>query len=421
MAPGDYQNMTPEEIRELTELTMKLVNLPTENNPPGGDEQAAEKFITDYFTGLGLDVDVFSPADIDGFEGNPAFLHDRQTEGRNNVVGVWKGSGTGRSLILAGHIDVAPKEPLPWTVTGPFESIEKDGRIYGRGSIDMKGGLAAIMTAVSILKRRGWTPGGDIILQSLVDEEFASGNGTIAACFRGYRADAAIIPEPSGMRICAANVGGIMMKITIKGDPGMPYTGEEIFNVSYALADLLHMIKKFEQSRMDAPSPPLWENAVQKRAVVITKVKAGEVKPHGQLGSPIDAWVELSVQTYPGETVESVLAEVNALLGATFPEHTSVRAEPLYHYVEPSGTDPAHPVFPLLCASLSALTGKAETVTAAPFPCDAFAYEKYAHTPSVIFGPSGGNLHSPDEWIDKESLVLFTEALLDFIPKWCSA
>jgi acetylornithine deacetylase len=83
--------------------------------------------------------------------------------------------------------------------------------------------------------------------------------------------------------------------------------------------------------------------------------------------------------------------------------------------------DPSHPVFPLLCESLEKVTGREQEVTAAPFPCDAFVFEKFSGTPTVIFGPFGGNLHSPDEWIDIESLVLFTETMLDFIPKWCGS
>ncbi|GHU65980.1 acetylornithine deacetylase [Clostridia bacterium] len=411
--------MTPEESKKLIQLTRDLIDLPTENNPPGGDEGRAQQFLVDYFTRIGLGVDVFSPDEIPGYDANPAFLHDRETKGRNNVVGVWKGQGGGRSLILASHIDVAPKEPLPWTICQPFESTERDGRIYGRGSCDMKGGLAGTMMALTILKEKGFRPKGDIILQSVVDEEFAGGNGTIAACFRGYKADAAIIPEPSGLQICAANVGGVMVKITIQGNPGMPYTGEKIFNISYALADLLKAIEVFETARRDAPSPPLWANAVQKREVVITKVKAGEVKPHGQLGSPMDAWVELSVQTYPGETVEGVVGEISAMVEKTFAGSAVVHVEPLYHYIEPSDTDPDYAVFPLLCKSLRTFLNKEVKPTAAPFPCDAFAYMKYAQTPSVIFGPAGGNLHSPDEWVEIESLTTFTDTLLDFIPEWC--
>jgi acetylornithine deacetylase len=411
--------MTEREKQMLVGLTRELVDIPTENNPPDGGERAAQGYLERRFSAMGLALDVFSPGDIEGFAENPAFLHDRVTKGRNNVVGTWKGRGGGRSLILAAHIDVAPREPLPWTVTEPFQSVVRDGRIYGRGACDMKGGLAGAMAALESLREAGYRPRGDVILQSVVDEEFAGGNGTIAACMRGYAAGLAVILEPSGLRVCAANVGGVMINVRIKGNPGMPYTGERIFNVAYALADLLKLVERFEEQRKAAPCPPLWEDAVQKRAVVVTKVKAGEVKPHGQLGSPMDAWAELSVQTYPGETAEGVVGELERMIGGTFGKSAEITVTPLYHYIEPSDTPAGYPGVTMLCASLEAVSGARARATAAPFPCDAFAYQKYAQTPSVIFGPVGGNLHSPDEWVDIGSLAALTDTLVDFIPNWC--
>lgn len=404
----------------ITRMICELVDIPTENNPPNGFEKKGQEYIADVFKEMGLKIDTFAPDEIEGFEQNEAFLHGQNYQnGRKNVVGVWEGSGGGKSLLLCGHMDVAPKEPLPWTVCEPYKSIVKDGRIYGRGSSDMKGGLVAGVMAVRLLWESGFRPSGTVTIESVVDEEYASGNGTIASRFRGHNADFGIIMEPSGLAICPANVGSIMVQITIKGSAGMPYTGEETFNVAYGLGDMLGIIRDFDKMRADTPPPPIWENAVQKRMVVVTKVKAGEVKPHGQLGAPSDAFIECSVQSYPGETKNSIVDSLKDFIDERFRQKAHVNVVPIYNYVAPGNTDASgNGVKILTQAALQYIDNP--KVTAAPFPCDLFALEKYGKMPGVIFGPIGGNLHAPDEWVDIDSIMKLTKTLMNMIVSWCS-
>ena len=395
-----------------------LVDIPTENHPPNGDEADGQAYIKKMYEKMGLKTDEFCPVDIQGYAENQAFLHERNLKGRNNVVGVWKGKGGGRSAVLSGHMDVAPKEPLPWTVCDPFVSVVRDGRVYGRGSSDMKGGLVCAAAAVMALKESGFVPRGDIIIESVVDEEYASGNGTIASRLKGYNADFAVIMEPSGMLVCPATVGSVMIKITIAGDPGMPYTKEKVLNVSYSLGRLLLTIEELEEKRENSDFPALWENAVQKRKMVVTKVKSGEIKPHGQLASPMDGWVEVSVQTYPGETMQSVMAEVGDFIRQKMDPEVNITLEPLYHYVAPAQNDPEHPGVRTLFNSAKKYIDDTK-ITCAPFPCDLFAFQQYGNTPGVVFGPVGGHLHGPDEWVDIESMVKVTKSLKDFLLEWC--
>ncbi|MEF9864626.1 MAG: M20/M25/M40 family metallo-hydrolase, partial [Christensenellaceae bacterium] len=260
--------------KQLIELTQALVNIPTENNPPNGYEKAGQEFMSSLYADMGLNVEMFSPCDLAEYETHEGFLRERNMKDRKDVVGVWKGKGNGKSIVLSGHMDVAPKEPLAWTQCQPYDSIVKNGRVYGRGSCDMKGGLVCSAVALRMLKDEGFVPSGDIIIESVVDEEYASGNGTLASRLKGYNADFAIVCEPTGERVCAANVGSILLNIRISGSAGMPYTGEKILNVAYALGDLLKIIEVLEEKRENDTAPPLWENAVQKRKFVITKVSA---------------------------------------------------------------------------------------------------------------------------------------------------
>ncbi len=404
---------------QITKMIQDLVDIPTENNPPYGFEAKGQDYVERVMQDMALDIDMFAPDEIADFAHNEAFLHGQNYEnGRRNVVGTWRGMGGGKSLLLCGHMDVAPKEPMPWTVCEPYESVVKDGRIYGRGTSDMKGGLVAGIMAVKLLKESGFKPKGTVIIESVVDEEYASGNGTIASRFRGHNADFGIMMEPSALAICPANVGSVMVTITIKGRAGMPYTGEKIFNVAYGLGDMLGIIKEFDEMRQSGEHPPMWDNAVSKRMVVVTKVKAGEVKPHGQLGVPMDAFVECSVQSYPGEEKQGIVDDLSNFIKERFKHRAEFDVVPMYNYVAPGNTSACDEGVKQLEKSTKEFIEEVR-VSAAPFPCDLFAFELYGNMPGAIFGPIGGNLHAPDEWVDVQSVLTLAKSLMSMIVSWC--
>lgn len=408
-----------EQYREmLINLASDLVRIPTINFPPDGDEAPGQARLRAFYEALGLTIDQFSPADLKEYPSHPEFL-PRNLTGRENLVGVWRGTGGGKSVLITGHMDVVPVEPLPWTVTLPFEPKLRDGKLYGRGSADMKGGLAAAAIAVKMLKDEGFQPRGDVILESVVDEEYAGANGTIASRLRGVGADFAIVPEASGLTICPACVGGIVFKLTLRGVAGMPYTGEDLPNLAYDLGDLLCLIRDFSAHRIQtAPRPKLWEGTAHGVQTVVTKVKAGEAYESGQLSAPIEAWVELIVQSYPGESAESLERALNGYLRARLRDPSILSIQPRYHYCRPAATDPDHPGVKALADALSAYANPC--VCGAMFSCDMFALTELGGIPSVIFGPVGGRLHGPDEWVDVESLLTAARAMADFIRKWCA-
>lgn len=401
----------------LIALASDLIRIPTINFPPDGNEAPGQARLQACYEAMGLSIDRFSPADLPQYPSNPEFL-PRNLIGRENLVGTWRGSGGGKSVLITGHMDVVPIEPLPWTVTEAFEPKLLDGRLYGRGSADMKGGLAAAAIAIRMLKDEGFIPKGDVVLESVVDEEYAGANGTIASRFRGHNTDFAIVPEASGLTICPACVGGMVFKISMRGVAGMPYTGEEIPNIAFDLGDLLSLIRDFSAWRIEtAPKPRLWGDTAQGAQVVVTKVKAGEAYESGQLSAPIEAWVELVMQSYPGENAETLERELNEFLRARFRDPAALKIEPMYHYCRPSATDPAHPGVQALAEALA--PSAKPVVCGAMFSCDMFALTELGGIPSVIFGPVGGRLHGPDEWVDVESLMILSKTLAKFIRNWC--
>ena len=126
--------------------------------------------------------------------------------------------GRGRSLLLQGHVDVVPAGPLNMWTSPPFAPAIRDGRMYGRGANDMKSGVCAMVFALDALRECGYLPGSDVYVQTVTEEE-STGNGALSTLARGYRADACLIPEPTGPRILRGTVGVMWFRLSIRGKP----------------------------------------------------------------------------------------------------------------------------------------------------------------------------------------------------------
>ena len=154
--------------------------------------------------------------------------------GRPNVVGVFKGSGGGRSLIVNGHVDTVTIEPAADWTRDPFGGEINGDRLFGRGASDMKGGVMAALMALSFLRQAGGELKGDVIFESVVNEEHA-GNGTLDLVRRGFRADGAIVLEPTHNRIAVSHTGGLYWQVTLPGvprSPGARWEGGTLVGVS---------------------------------------------------------------------------------------------------------------------------------------------------------------------------------------------
>ena len=402
----------------MIDLLAALVRCPTENTPPTGREALGQAVLGAEYERMGLETHRLCPALLPEYPSHPAFL-PRDFDGRENLVGIWRGTGGGKSLLLTGHMDVVPKEPMPWVVTQPYEPLVKDGRMYGRGTCDMKAGLVIASEAVRRLKAAGFAPKGDILLESVVDEEYAGANGTVAGRLAGYNADFGIVLEATGLNICPSTVGGLVVELRVQGIAGMPYTGEEIGNPAYDIAELIQLVREFSDWRMEhAPKPTIWKDTVQGAQVVITKVKAGEAFEHGQLSTPIDAWMEIVLQSYPGEEEDALLRQLDERVRQRYHDPQGLRVIPEYHYIKPAATPADHPAVRLLAKCAEPYTDRA-VVCGGMLSCDMFELRDLANMPCALFGPVGERLHAPDEWVDLDSMEVCIQSLMDFIRSWC--
>ena len=209
---------------ELVQLVRTLVGFETVSVDlsPGSEHRENQEgdlqaFVAERLGALGARVDSFEP-DAAALAGHPMMPPWHHWQGRPITVATLRGAGGGRSLIVNGHIDVVSPGDLGRWTTPPFAADVRDGRIYGRGAVDMKGGVAAAIFALEALAAAGVRLAGDVIVETVPDEETCA-MGTVAVIERGYRADAGLVPEPTRLGFWIATRGLLHGAVRVPGAP----------------------------------------------------------------------------------------------------------------------------------------------------------------------------------------------------------
>ena len=206
------ESKTNEMKNEIISFIQQLVQTPSLAN----DEGSVQKIIFDKLQSLDLQSEAI-PVNFEDINDHPAFNDDGfSPDSRINVIGQWNTDKKGRSLILNGHVDVVPTGPEKLWNESPWSGAVKDARIYGRGSCDMKAGLASGIFAIQVLKSIDFEPKGNIMIQSVIGEE-SGGCGTLTNIVKGYTGDAAVILEPTSLKLCPIQSGALTFRLTIPG------------------------------------------------------------------------------------------------------------------------------------------------------------------------------------------------------------
>ena len=414
---------------DVVELAQSLVRIPSENKQPNGSEKACQIFVAGYLRELGCRVDVFTPDEVPGLTEHPEYWPGRDYADRPNVVGVLTslpdgpvGRAAGRkSLLFSGHVDVVPV--VGQGKFGWWDGTVEDGRLYGRGSNDMKGGIAAYLMAARCVRELGFDLKGDLILETVVDEEFGGANGTLACRLRGYNADAAILPEPNNMLLSAAHRGGQQFRLfTCAEGVGMGFGETVLRDPVTALGHLLAALDRYNQERQARPKPKGFENDVFPLMPFI--LRAGELLPWGTGEAiPETAWVEFWIEIPPGVSKEQLQSELKGVVAgavAATPalQRVTTRWEERTRFLAGSSMPADHPILDTLAANLQLVTGEPPSFGPAPFACDGFVFNLHSPTPVVILGPRGANAHTRDEWVDVEDLMTLTKTYALTIADW---
>ncbi len=386
---------------DLIELTRTLVSYRSENRPPRGEEGFCQAFVADYLSRLGLEPDVFQPDDVRGALEHPAWWPGRDYAGRPNVVARLKGTGGGRSLLFSGHVDVVPAHGKG--VHSYWDGELDDGRLYGRGALDMKGGVACYLHALRCLIECGHTPAGDVIVETTVDEEFGGANGTLACRLRGYAADGAVLAEPTGLAVCHATRGGIQYRLHARGGKGgMDFGGGSEASALVTLAKAAVALAAVEPAR----GAPIYQFLLQ----------SGEQLPWGTAeGTPTEGVLEFWAEIVPGTTREMLEEELRSTGARANAGGTPLHWEQRTRFLAALDGDPAAPI---VTAMQDALPDRPSPTTA-PFACDAFMFGEHSPTPVVVCGPGGDNPHAPDEYVHVADLHTLAAAYVRLAGAWC--
>ncbi len=248
---------------DLVTLTRELVAFDTVTHTPGAaprQERALQEHLAALLRARGAEVALHEP-DAAALRPHPMVPEEFAFDGRPQLVARFRGSGGGRTLLLNGHVDVVDAEPRDdWTQPDPFSAVIRDGRLYGRGACDMKGGVASMVVAACALAELGVPLAGDLIVNTVTEEESTGAGGLFAA--RLLEADAAIVPEPSGLVVWVACRGSLLPRITVRGRAGhagihqLPPEQGGAVNAIEKMALLLDAVRRLREHWAQRPRHP---------------------------------------------------------------------------------------------------------------------------------------------------------------------
>jgi acetylornithine deacetylase len=419
MKPNIEQQVTEwiEQRRStIIEFLRQLVMIPSVT----GEELEIQKFISKKLNEMKLQVDTWEP-DMEELKKHPAYLPPgRDYKDRPNVVGIYKGTGGGRSLLFNGHVDVIPSGPPDAWIHPPWESTIDGPRLYGRGASDMKSGLAAMTMALDALIHVGVRLKGDVILEYTMDEE-ATGNGTLACVMRGYRADAGICCETSSLHVQPACIGRIWFEILVRGKPAgiqRRWEGVNAIEKGYAI---VQAVSQLEKIRIDTLSHPLYPDRRGSLPCMVGVFQSGSFPS----AFPDMCLLKGSIATLPGEETSQVKASfVNHLLSFSKSDPWLKDHPPEVRFVgycgDPAEISPNHPVVKTLSERFEGIMGREPQITGRQGAADIRYLIKYGQTPTVIFGPGmTEQMHANSEWVDVNDVINATKILALTVLDWC--
>ena len=389
-----------------------------------GRESAAQEVLANALTDAGFDIErleISATIADDPLAGVPLVGY----EGRYVLVARRAGTAphAAPSLLLNGHMDVVPAEDAGGWSTPPFQPLERDGWLLGRGAGDMKGGFAMGWLAISALDAAspGWQR-GDLVLVAAIEEE-CTGNGTLAACRAGVVADAALLLEPTDLDLLLAGIAIAWVEIVVEGRSGHAEAADRSVNPILAAASVLEGLRRLERRMND-------EHAAGGGDAAFASIEDPYLVNVGRFESgswassvPEVARLEVRVGHPAGWSAEETLQRVrDAVREATdgddwLTEHppslrlTGYRAE---RYAQ----DPAHPFVRRLAAAHEAAHATSPAAVSIGSTTDARYYVNQLGIPAVAYGPRTRNMHGVDEAVELASIAEGARTLSRFLADW---
>jgi acetylornithine deacetylase len=419
---------------DLVDLASRLIGFDTtarDVGDPPRDEAELQNALAARISDAGARVELWEPAasDLDRAPIGPPGL---DFTGRPQMIARFAGHGGGPSLLFNGHIDAVSAEPRSQWTSDPFRADVREGRLYGRGACDMKGGVAAITLAAEVLAEHA-DLAGDLIVCTNTDEE-SSGAGSMALVTHGVSADAGIIPEPTGFDTWIACRGSSFLTIDVPGRPGHAEIDQPDWRQGgavNAIEKATIVIDEIKRLRDDwRARPELQHTLLPPGSVVPTMVTAGE------WGATYPAWCRilcvvpyLPVQADSGGWVSDVRREVDErLIQVAATDDWLAEHPPTMSWsanVMPLELSTDEPIVTVV-SRVSADIGRPGQLAGLNSWFDGATFSRLGATPTVAFGPSGRDgsrilLHAVDEYVRIDDLVACAKGLVLAAVRFCGS
>jgi acetylornithine deacetylase/succinyl-diaminopimelate desuccinylase len=373
--------------QETIDLLAKLISFPSHEGIENQETEVA-KYIYDFFNKEGIEAELIPVED-----------------GRCNVIATLKGTGGGKTLLLTGHTDTVPPYDMPGN---PYEVRYEDGCMYGRGVVDMKGGLACMMIAMAAIKRAGIKLSGDLVFAALIDEE-AKSLGTRAwlrSCIK--LPDAAIVGEPTDMEICVGHRGLEWFEFSFIGKTVHGARQKEGINAIRKATMFINRLEDDLIPRIEKKTPhPIIGSPSMNYGLI-----KGGTQPSTVAG---DCILQLDRRWIPGENFRDVVQEYQQIIDELGAEDPQFKAdmkvmESSYmdaQYIhEPMDTDPQEPIVKITEKGIEEVTGEKGVVRAFMAWSDGGLINYYGKVPTIVMGPGEiESAHSATENIKISTLV----------------
>ena len=390
----------------LLGYTSELIAIPSH----GGEESAAQRNVAAKLGALGLDVDVWE-IDFDELREHPDFSMSFEREEGLGVVGTL-GGGEGRDLILGGHVDtVAPGDPGNWE-TPALKADLRDGRLYGRGSVDMKGGLACAVYAVKAVIDSGLDLRGKVILESVIGEE-DGGCGTLATCLRGYTADAGIVMEPSGTVIAPEIAGAMSFRVTVPGRSAHACVREEGVSAVEKFIILHEGLRELERSRNERFHNPLYRRYSIPHAISVGTVEGGQWPGSVPEKVVFEGRMGVAVGEPEGDARRELEAKVAEVSNADpWLRENPPKVEWVGYSFASSRISVDHPIVETLGGAYRDIAGREPGIEGMTYASDVRHLINVGKTPTTVFGPGDVRVaHGPNEYVAVDELELTVKTL----------
>jgi len=365
---------------EIISLCQTLVRFKTVNPP--GDEHVAAEYIANLLREVGFQVELVPLA-----------------ENRSSVLARLKGSGELPALFFNGHLDVVPPGEGVWA-HDPFGADVVDGKLWGRGSADMKGGLAAILTMGKLIAKAQLRLRGDLIITATADEEAGmTGGQRLATRTDLGDIQAAIIAEPTNLHIGLAERGVLWLQLETLGKTAhgsTPYLGRN------AITMMITLLTEFEQLAIPFSPHPILGDFTRSVNTITGGVKTNVVPDH--------CTVTIDMRTVPDQDHYTIIRMVEHLIAQLSQHDPLFKASVKKLQEHPSvETSPNEPVVKQFERAIAQATGREATQAIVRFATEAAIYVPVLGVPAIICGPGDPALaHQPNEYVEIEQLVQAT-------------